>query len=480
MNRLNQRAGRVLLTVLALGLIPHVANAQAWLNQGWSQRAELTVEPEKIASGETFSDITLLVRLNVDSLASVFSVAKSDGSDLVVTEGDGVTVLPHELVSFDVVGQTGELWFKASELSPTSDVFYLYYGNPDTTVADSSDQAWAEEHLAVYHFEDEPGGVAQVEDSGPGDGSNPALVGSGSTWSSADHVDAQIGKGWYFDGSDDWLYANSIVSADSSFTVSAWHANVDLASKSMHAMQSLAGFWDISFRRSTVDANASMRTYRGEISWRPSIPDAELHHFVWVMDGEADTVRFYLDGVEQNVRTYWTRFDSLAAYTGEPIDGRVGIAGPVFNSAADHTQGVVDEYRILEGTSSPARVLTEYWNQSAPGDFFAYRQEFQDPVTAANPTGPGYTAGSISVWPNPFQGSAQIRVQFQDPQFSVKVYDAAGRLVRTLGRGVGGSGETQLHWNGLDRQGQPVSSGIYYVRVVGERGGIGKKVLLVR
>jgi hypothetical protein len=95
------------------------------------------------------------------------------------------------------------------------------------------------------------------------------------------------------------------------------------------------------------------------------------------MDGVADTIRFYFDGVEQPV----VRFSEPATakvYRGAPIRGNVGIAGPLFGQTDpfDLMEGIVDEFRIMEGVRGPTWVATEFRNQKNPAAFYALgRQE---------------------------------------------------------------------------------------------------------
>ncbi|UCE01514.1 MAG: T9SS type A sorting domain-containing protein [Candidatus Latescibacterota bacterium] len=72
--------------------------------------------------------------------------------------------------------------------------------------------------------------------------------------------------------------------------------------------------------------------------------------------------------------------------------------------------------------------------------------------------------------PNPFNPTTRIEFDLaQDGQVSLRIYDVAGRLVRTLidaplkrGRYVG---ESAAVWDGFDESGQRVSSGVYFYRL---------------
>jgi flagellar hook assembly protein FlgD len=111
-------------------------------------------------------------------------------------------------------------------------------------------------------------------------------------------------------------------------------------------------------------------------------------------------------------------------------------------------------------------------------------------------TGPGDCGTGIGEWPdeaaidalllrppapNPFAGSTTISCVLPRAagELTVGIYSAAGKCVRTLTGG--GSGKTRMMtWDGRDDRGEPVASGVYFVRATsGERSASGK-VLLVK
>jgi hypothetical protein len=69
--------------------------------------------------------------------------------------------------------------------------------------------------------------------------------------------------------------------------------------------------------------------------------------------------------------------------------------------------------------------------------------------------------------PNPFYSRTRIRYQVPigySGYVSLKVYDVSGKLVRTLIDGEGVPGWYSVYWDGRDRFGSRVSSGIYFTR----------------
>ncbi len=82
--------------------------------------------------------------------------------------------------------------------------------------------------------------------------------------------------------------------------------------------------------------------------------------------------------------------------------------------------------------------------------------------------------------PNPFNPVTEIRYTVLLPGWvGIRVYDGAGRLVRTLVGSVhDDAGEFSVVWDGRDSGGRPQPSGVYYYRLDGEGVAVRKMVLI--
>ena len=82
--------------------------------------------------------------------------------------------------------------------------------------------------------------------------------------------------------------------------------------------------------------------------------------------------------------------------------------------------------------------------------------------------------------PNPFTTTTNIRFSISRPGHVVlRVYDAAGNLVRTLEAGSADSGMHTVAWDGKDEMGSDVSAGVYFCRLsAGAEDAAGKMILL--
>jgi hypothetical protein len=83
--------------------------------------------------------------------------------------------------------------------------------------------------------------------------------------------------------------------------------------------------------------------------------------------------------------------------------------------------------------------------------------------------------------PNPFTRTVAIR--FGVPrtcQASLKIYNAAGQLVKTMVDGVIDAGMHDMIWNGTDNQNRRLSAGIYFYEFEAETYSSTRKIVFVR
>ncbi|MBN1825472.1 MAG: SBBP repeat-containing protein [Candidatus Eisenbacteria bacterium] len=83
--------------------------------------------------------------------------------------------------------------------------------------------------------------------------------------------------------------------------------------------------------------------------------------------------------------------------------------------------------------------------------------------------------------PNPFNPSTRVTFHLRQPgAVDLTIHDVAGRLVAVLLRGFHDAGTFTVAWNGRDREGRDVSSGVYFVRLKAGGKVVSRKITLVR
>jgi hypothetical protein len=77
--------------------------------------------------------------------------------------------------------------------------------------------------------------------------------------------------------------------------------------------------------------------------------------------------------------------------------------------------------------------------------------------------------------PNPFTESTLISVNLlQEGNYSLKIYDSMGNLVKTFNDVKPG----KIEWNGTDNNNNPVAQGVYVYRLTGDNLSVSKKMII--
>jgi hypothetical protein len=109
-----------------------------------------------------------------------------------------------------------------------------------------------------------------------------------------------------------------------------------------------------------------------------------------------------------------------------------------------------------------------------------YLQNILDEPIAVKP-GTGYTNSLAQNYPNPFNPSTTIKYSIKDNAYvSLKIYNVAGQLVRTLVNSDMKAGAYTETWKGLNNSGNPVSSGVYFYKLVTKDFSMTKKMVLLK
>ncbi|MGB2629886.1 MAG: DUF2341 domain-containing protein, partial [Candidatus Omnitrophota bacterium] len=337
-----------------------------WYDANWLSRIKITVSSSQV--GENLADFPVYVDLS-DLGSSFFSTVKTDGSDILVTEIDGTTVLKREVVDIDTTGETGELWFKASSLSSSTDTsFYIYYGNSNASLGNDTD-VWSNSYLSAWHLED------ANSDSTP---NNHDL-----TDNSTSSVAGKIGGGQdftagaYLEDSNAEIYINGL----NAFTLSLW-ANADAIGNDHGLVVSKtpdnADDDGINLRYDSAGSDGSgtnlIKGSAGTFGWPSSNP------FRYESSSDTQSADW------QYLTLAWSSGSQMALY----VDGAADT--PDYNSTARTTtitgattfiigkgtqdttggwEGLIDEVCLSNVARSAGWISTEYNNQNSPSSFYA-------------------------------------------------------------------------------------------------------------
>lgn len=110
-------------------------------------------------------------------------------------------------------------------------------------------------------------------------------------------------------------------------------------------------------------------------------------------------------------------------------------------------------------------------------------------IVVGTPTDVGTHTGSVipgevtlfQNWPNPFNLETTIRFRLPaESRLRLAIYNVLGQLVSASTELVLSAGEHELRWDGSDRQGRAVSSGVYFYRLEYAGGHSTRKMLLLK
>jgi hypothetical protein len=101
--------------------------------------------------------------------------------------------------------------------------------------------------------------------------------------------------------------------------------------------------------------------------------------------------------------------------------------------------------------------------------------------TSPSPPRPSEYQLFLCNYPNPFNAGTQIQFSLpQDGHTSLRIFNINGQLVCSLLDEHLAAGDHLVRWDGRDRDGQRVASGIYFCRLEHDEAMLARKMMLVK
>jgi hypothetical protein len=182
-----------------------------------SQRIYFNTTASGAAVTADVYNFPFLVRLNTGNFD--FSQTSSDGRSLRFSDPDG-THLPYEIASWDATRMLASIWVKVPRIdgNSTTDYIVMHYGKYAQTDMQDNFGVWDSTFAGVWHLDETPPDIVRdATINGNNGASNGAMTATSA-------VPAVLGRGFNFDGIDDWISVPSSSSFNiaSGVTVSAW------------------------------------------------------------------------------------------------------------------------------------------------------------------------------------------------------------------------------------------------------------------
>ncbi len=307
-------------------------------------------------------------------------------ADLIFSaDSAGATKYPWEVASYDGTNGVLVAWVKIPTVSHTTDtVFYLLYGDSAVSTAQNTgtlapSNVWDSNHSGVWHYHD--GTTLSTVDST----SNANTETSHSGTAASGKIDGAIA----FNGSQNLIYPDSAsLRVGTALTIELWVYANDAGSTHLVILDKRSsgggngyflGFNGSAYNveyylKGTVNANDSYWT-------RGPFPTGAWHHLVATY--ASPNMLVYLDGSPLGCT-----FACYAVDLGNMDDAAAPLRiADLQGGSGLGMNGKVDELRISNIARPAAWILTEYNNQSAPGNigadnFLKYGAESTPPPPA--------------------------------------------------------------------------------------------------
>jgi hypothetical protein len=149
------------------------------------------------------------------------------------------------------------------------------------------------------------------------------------------------------------------------------------------------------------------------------------------------------------------------------IDNSISIPVSANDGAENNQNGFIPGHKIILKLYRNKTVYKLYFQAvNNTNDVFEKWESMFAVVDFSKSTGlsPLEIATGIKIYPNPFAESARVEINLPQKQtLTVEIFNMSGQLVRTLYKGDA-ERQTILFWDGKDKGGKKVTSGIYLCR----------------
>lgn len=339
-----------------------------WLNASWLYRKRITIDSAQVL--EALTDFPVYVNL-ANLGANFFTNVKTDGSDIRVTQSDGITEVPREVAQIVVGSSLGEMHFKVSGvLSNLFDTdFYVYYGNaaasePAVGAAYGKYNTWNSNYITVWHMNEDTATTSASSNSA----TNTATF----TSTLPNNMTGQLGTGQNFNGTSDRLTTpiTTTIKGLTQYTISAWSRTTTVAAARniYEEQQGTAATSRFKFGLNTNNFALRIRDTDGSalrtaIQPAFTVVTATWYHVVAIYDSVSDIHRMIINGTD-----YSNSLATVAISNTDP-NGVPNIGARP--TGAEYWSGDIDEIRISNTYRSLNWGKTEYNNQSSPSTFYA-------------------------------------------------------------------------------------------------------------
>jgi len=354
------------------------AESFGWYDTGWNQRVAFDIAPYVVDGTQT--DFPVYVDLSLFD-ADFFAGVLSNGADIRVTEGDGKTELPIELVDIDTGAGTGQLYFKSTISG--GETFYVYFDNEEAVAYDrddvyGSENVWTNGFQAVYHMSETAAGI----------GNPNVYLDSTSNEYHGDDENASDGKNGLFGAGQEFgdtqadrlSLPNDVLDGLTTLSTSWWHQTANTGQQAiLSAAKDNTGaganeyiLWFTSDTNFQIYVDGAGESF-GLSDTIVTHNTGDWNHFVSTADAAAvgSEVNFYVNGQPDTENPDAQPFTAIEVANGGLVVGQEQDSLGAGFSATQNFEGDLDELRFANVVRDESWIATEYQNMSDNASFIA-------------------------------------------------------------------------------------------------------------
>ena len=344
-------------TVAQVNLIPLVL-------ESYSFTKRIFINPSVVCESGDLSNFPFLISITNNDLRTTGnggSVENSNGYDILFTASDEVTILNHDIESYNA--STGEFiaWVQIPTLSASAETeLVLYFGNSSISADPSTSATWDSNYAAVYHF-------ASGKEFNDG-------TTNGNTGTNTSTTDAagQIGRGRSFSGSTQYITvpnSTSLNISGNTITLEAWvNADIPNTDDTPFILKSNGGseHYMLGVDGGTTSNNINTRVQTSAGTFRDdtgTLSNGVWTHVAMTYDASLGSDPRKLLYVNGSLISSLNANGTLVSSTDDVLIGR--------RTNSRFFEGTLDELRISDNARSSNYICTSYTNQNNPTNFIS-------------------------------------------------------------------------------------------------------------
>ena len=376
-------------------LNPWGAQAANWYHTGWLYRQKIIIDSNHTdfsLSGD-LSDFPVLIQIT-SSTNPLFGRAQPDGDDILFTDSDGITKIPHDIEYYNDASGVERLdaWVKIPTFySGTDTVIYMYYGNASAMNQQDPENVWDSDFKGVWHLDEQ---VPDEQTTGKHydstslshDGNQNGNEGKAPGATPA----PKIGGAQSFDGTNDLINVDNVDSDEwTGLTESAWAYPTGYTSDPRIICKADSGTPDTHIFSLTLDETSATT---GRLRVRLNTDNA-----LGNPTGYAQFMGTYVTGVDKWYYIVFTWNSSTSdaimyvyadgALQERIVNSKAGVTIAdaqvvhdviIGNVSLDDSRwwlGNLDEIRLSSAPRSDDWIKAEYFNQHDPGKYQSSEEE---------------------------------------------------------------------------------------------------------